>query len=70
MTDLDILNKLVKELNPNARITKADARIGKKYAVTIGMFDNLTDYMPLDCLKQFLLGVFNAELFNKRIIKH
>ena len=62
----------VKEINPNAILRAADSRCGARYAVyvvpTPGEFGTrCTDYLPLEQLEQYLLGVFYANEFNKRI---
>ena len=53
-------------------LTKADARCGARYAVYVvpspGEFGTrCTDYLPLEQLEQYLLGVFYANEFNERI---
>ena len=50
----------------------ADARCGARYAVYVvpspGEFGTrCTDYLPLEQLEQYLLGVFYANEFNERI---
>ena len=62
----------VTEINPKAILRAADARCGAKYAVYVveqpGEFGKrCTDYEPLEHLEQYLLGVFNADEFNKLI---
>ena len=62
----------VKEINPKAILRAADARCGSRYAVyvvpTPGEFvTRRTDYLPLEQLEQYLLGVFDANEFNKRM---
>lgn len=62
----------VTEINPKAILRAADARCGAKYAVYVveqsGEFGKrCTNYLPLEHLEQFLLGVFNADEFNNLI---
>ena len=62
----------MKEINPKAILRAADARCGARYAVylvpTPGEFDaRCTDYLPLERLELYLLGVFYANEFYKRI---
>ena len=64
----------VKEINPKAILRAADSRCGAKYAVyvvpTPGEFGaRCTDYLPLEHLEQYLLGVFYANEFNKRMLR-
>jgi hypothetical protein len=65
----------MKEINPKAILRAADARCGARYAVyvvpTPGEFGiRCTDYLPLEQLEQYLLGVFHASEFNSSICKH
>ena len=62
----------VKDINPKAILRAADVRCGARYAVyvvpTPGEYGTrCTDYLPLEQLEQYLLGVFYANEFNKRI---
>ena len=62
----------VKDINPKAILRAADARCGARYAVYVvpapGDYGiRCTDYLPLEQLEQYLLGVFYANEFNKRI---
>ena len=64
----------VTEINPKAILRAADARCGTKYAVFVveqpGEFGKkCTNYLPLVHLEQYLLGVFNADEFNKFIVR-
>jgi hypothetical protein len=60
------------EINPKAVLRAADARCGARYAVYVvpapGEFGTrCTDYLPRNLLEQYLLGVFYANEFNKRM---
>ena len=62
----------VKEINPKAILRAADSRCGARYAVyvvpTPGEFGTrCTDYLPLEQLEHYLLGVLDANEFNKRM---
>lgn len=62
------------QLNPKAILRAADARYGARYAVYViekpGEFrTRCTDYLPLEQLEQYLLGVFYASEFNRLIGK-
>lgn len=62
----------VTEINPKAILRAADARCGAKYAVYVveqpeDFGKRCTNYLPLELLEQYLLGVFNADEFNKLI---
>ena len=62
----------VKDINPKAILRAADVRCGARYAVyvvpTPGEYGTrCTDYLTLKQLEQYLLGVFYANEFNKRI---
>ena len=62
----------VTEINPKAILRAADARCGARYAVYVveqpGEFGTrCTDYLPLELLEQYLLGVFYANEFNERM---
>lgn len=62
MNAVKMLEDWVKRINPKAEILKSDSRCGKCYAVTYqGLL--LTDFLLISELKQFLLGVFNAQSF-------
>ena len=67
-----MIERWVTEINPKAVLRAADARCGSRYAVhvvpTPGAFGTrCTDYLPLEQLEQYLLGVFYANEFNKLI---
>ena len=69
-----MIERWVKEINPKAVLRAADARCGAKYAVYVvpspgELWTRCTDYLPLEQLEQYLLGVFYANEFNKRIGK-
>ena len=62
----------VKEINPKAILRAADSRCGARYAVYVapssGEFGTrCTDYLPLEQLEQYLLGVFYANEFYQRM---
>ena len=64
----------VTQINPKAILRAADARCGARYAVYVvekpGEFGTrCTDYLPLEQLEQYLLGVFYASEFNRLIGK-
>lgn len=70
----DDIERWVTEINPKAILRAADARCGAKYAVYVvekpGDFGTrCTDYLPLEQLEQYLLGVFYANEFNRLIGK-
>ena len=67
-----MIEQWVTEINPKAvlRAADADARCGARYAVYVverpGEFGTrCTDYLPLNLLEQYLLGVFYANEFNR-----
>ena len=67
-----MIEQWVTQLNPKAILRAADARCGARYAVYVvlspGEFGTrCTDYLPLEQLEQYLLGVFYANEFNERI---
>ena len=67
-----IIEQWATKINPNAILRAADARCGARYAVYVvpspGEFGTrCTDYLPLEQLEQYLLGVFHASEFNERI---
>ena len=67
-----MIEQWVTEINPKAILRAADARCGARYAVYVlpepGEFGTrCTDYLPLEQLEQYLLGVFYANEFNKLI---
>ena len=69
-----MIERWMTDINPNAVLRAADARCGARYAVYVvpspGDFGTrCTDYLPLELLEQYLLGVFYANEFNKRIGK-
>lgn len=62
-----MIEQWVTQLNPKAILRAADARCGARYAVYVvekpGEFGTrCTDYLPLEQLEQYLLGVFYAML--------
>ena len=66
-----MIEQWVTEINPKAVLRAADARCGARYAVYVapapGEFGTrCTDYLPLEQLEQYLLGVFYANEFNQR----
>lgn len=67
-----MIERWVTDINPKAVLRAADARCGARYAVYVvekpGEFGTrCTGYLPLNLLEQYLLGVFNANEFNKLI---
>ena len=67
-----MIERWVKDINPKAILRAADVRCGARYAVyvvpTPGEYGTrCTDYLTLEQLEQYLLGVFYANEFNKRI---
>ena len=67
-----MIEQWVTQMNPKAILRAADARCGARYAVYVvpspGEFGTrCTDYLPLEQLEQYLLGVFYANEFNKRM---
>lgn len=67
-----MIEQWVTQINPKAILSAADARCGARYAVYVveksGEFGTrCTDYLPLEQLEQYLLGVFYANDFNERI---
>ena len=67
-----MIERWVTEINPKAILRAADARCGARYAGYVvpspGEFGTrCTDYLPLEQLEQYLLGVFYANEFNQRI---
>ena len=67
-----MIERWVTEINPKAILRAADARCGARYAVYVverpGDFGTrCTDHLPLKHLEQYLLGVFYANEFNKRM---
>ena len=68
-----MIERWVTEINPKAILRAADTRCGARYAVyvvpTPGEFGTrCTDYLPLEQLEQYLLGVFYSSEF-KRLIR-
>ena len=64
----------VKEINPKAILRAADARCGAKYAVYVveqpeDFGKRCTNYLPLEHLEQYLLGIFDVDEFNKLIVR-
>ena len=69
-----MIERWVTDINPKAVLRAADARCGAKYAVYVvpspGEFGSrCTEYLLLEQLEQYLLGVFYASEFNKLIGK-
>ena len=69
-----MIEQWVTQMNPKAILRAADARCGARYAVYVvpssGEFGTrCTDYLPLEQLEQYLLGVFYASEFNRLIGK-
>lgn len=69
-----MIERWVTDINPKAILRAADARCGARYAVYVvekpGDFGTrCTEYLPLNLLEQYLLGVFYANEFNKLIGK-
>lgn len=67
-----MIERWVKELNPNAILRDADARCGARCAVYVVANKSefgvrFTDYLSLAQLEQLLLGVFDAKDFNEKI---
>ena len=67
-----MIEQWVSQINPKAILRAADARCGARYAVYVvsspGEFGTrCTDYLPLEQMEQYLLGVFSANVFNKLI---
>ena len=65
-----MIERWVTDINPKATLRAADARCGARYAVYVveqpGDFGKrCTDYLPLNLLEQYLLGVFYANEFNR-----
>ena len=65
-----MIEQWVTQLNPKAILRAADTRYGARYAVYViekpGEFGTrCTDYLPLEQLEQYLLGVFYASEFNR-----
>ena len=68
-----MIERWVTEINPKAILRAADARCGARYAVYVvptpeEFGTRCTDYLPLDQLEQYLLGVFYSSEF-KRLIR-
>ena len=69
-----MIERWVTEINPKAILRAADARCGARYAVYIvpapgELGTRCTDYLPLEQLEQYLLGVFHASEFYRLIGK-
>ena len=69
-----MIEQWVSQINPKAILRAADARCGARYAVYVveqpgGFGTRCTDYLPLNLLEQYLLGVFYANEFNRLIGK-
>ena len=56
----------IKKLNKDAELLRADIRCGRKYAVCVNN-QPCTDFLPLQQLEQFLLGVFYSKEFYGKI---
>ena len=69
----EMIENWVKKLNPNAVLRNADIRCGKRCAVfVVSDHDQYgvkcTDFLPLEQLEQYLLGVFHAnDFYSKRL---
>ena len=69
-----IIERWITQMNPKAILRAADARCGARYAVCVvekpgDLGTKCTDYLPLEQLEQYLLGVFYASEFNRLIGK-
>ena len=69
-----MIEQWVTLINPKAILRAADARCGARYAVYLvekpGEFGTrYTDYLPLNLLEQYILGVFYANEFYRLIGK-
>ena len=69
-----MIERWIVEINPKAILRAADARCGERYAVYVveqssDFGTRCTDYLPLNLLEQYLLGVFYADEFNKLMEK-
>lgn len=64
-----MLENWVKYYNPKATLQLSDGRCGKRYAVMVESHNPISDYLTLDELEQFLLGVSHAEEFLRNIRK-
>ena len=67
-----MIEQWVIEINPKAILRAVDAIGGARYTVYVverpGEFGTrCTDYLPLEQLEQYLLGVFYANDFNQRM---
>ena len=65
-----MIERWVVEINPKAILRAADARCGARFAVYVvekpgDLGTRCTDYLPLNLLEQYLLGVFYANEFNR-----
>ncbi len=68
-----MIERWVTEINPKAILRAADTRCGARYAVYVvptpeEFGTRCTDYLPLEQLEQYLLGVFYSSEF-KRLIR-
>ena len=68
-----MIERWVTEINPKTILRAADARCGARYAVYVvptpeEFGTRCTDYLPLEQLEQYLLGVFYSSEF-KRLIR-
>ena len=68
-----MIERWVTEINPKAILRAADARCWARYAVYVvptpeEFGTRCTDYLPLEQLEQYLLGVFYSSEF-KRLIR-
>lgn len=62
-----MIERWVKDLNPNAILRYADTRLGFRCAVYVVAYKSdcgvkCTEHLPLEQLEQHLLGVFNANM--------
>lgn len=69
MTKLQMVDMWVKTFNPKAEIERADARMGRKYAVVTKDEDNRptywTDFLPLNTLEEVVRMLMNYDSFIK-----
>lgn len=69
MTKLQRVDMWVKQFNPKAQVERADARMGRKYAVCTRDEDNRptywTDFLPLNTLEEVVRMLMNYDSFIK-----
>ena len=69
MTKLQVVEMWAKTFNQKAKIQRADARYGRKYAVVTkdedGRETTWTDYLPLDTLSEVVRMLMNYNSFIK-----